>query len=58
MASERIEHHLKALIEEMQRAGRDEAEIVRAVEAASEPSGQSRRRARKSSPWRVLSALR
>jgi hypothetical protein len=58
MASERNEHHLLALIEEMQRAGHDEAEIVRAVEAASDPSGRPRRRASKNSPWRIIAALR
>jgi hypothetical protein len=58
MASERNEHHLLALIEEMQRAGRDEAEIVRAVETASDPSGRPRRQARKSRPWRLITALR
>jgi hypothetical protein len=58
MASERNEYHLLALIEEMQRAGHDEAAIVRAVEAASDPSGRPSRRTGKTSPWRVVSALR
>jgi hypothetical protein len=58
MASERNEYHLLALIEEMQRAGHDEAEIVRAVEAASDPSGRPRHPAGKNSPWRLISALR
>jgi len=59
MASERNEHHLLALIEKMQRAGHDEAEIVRAVETASDPSGRPRRRSGHTSPWRViLTALR
>jgi hypothetical protein len=54
MASERNEQHLLVLIEEMQRAGHDEAEIVRAVETASDPCGRTPRPARKNSPWRVL----
>jgi len=58
MASERNEYHLLALIEEMQRAGHDEAEIVLVVETASDPARRPRRRAGKNSPWRVLSALR
>jgi hypothetical protein len=51
MASERTEHQLLALIEKMQRAGHDEAAIVRAVEEARDPAGRPQRRpARKS--WR------
>lgn len=48
MASERNEHQLLALIEKMQRAGHDEAAIVRAVEDAS--GRPERRPARKN--WR------
>lgn len=44
MASERTEHQLLALIEKMQRAGHDEAAIVRAVEDAQDPAGRVRRR--------------
>ncbi len=51
MASERNEHQLLALIEKMQRAGNDEAAIVRAVEDARNPAGRpQRRQARKN--WR------
>ena len=58
MASEQNERHLLALIEAMQRAGHEEAEIVRAVETASDPSGRPRRPARRNSAWRVITALR
>ena len=58
MASERNEYQLLALIEELQRTGHDEAEIVRAVETASDPAGRPRRRLGKNGPWRVLTALR
>jgi hypothetical protein len=44
MASERNEHQLLALIEKMQRAGNDEAAIVRAVEDARNPAGRPQRR--------------
>jgi hypothetical protein len=58
MASERNEYQLLALIEEMQRAGHDEAEIIRVVETASDPGDRRRRGAGKNSPWRIISALR
>jgi type VI protein secretion system component VasA len=58
MASERNEHHLLALIEEMQRAGHDEAEIVRAVEDASDPAASQRRRTGRNGAWRLIAALR
>ena len=51
MASERNQHQLLALIEKMQRAGHDEATIVRAVEDAHDPARRPQRRpARKN--WR------
>jgi hypothetical protein len=57
MASERVKHQLLVMIEKMQREGRDEAEIVRAVEdARGEPTGREPRplkRAVRLGRWRV-----
>ena len=59
MASERNEHQLLALIEKLQRAGHDEAAIVRAVEDARDPSGRPQRRpARKNWRGRILATQR
>ena len=44
MASDRHDHHLRVMIENMQRGGHDEAEIVRAVEDASGKSTRPERR--------------
>ena len=52
MASERNKHQLLALIEEMQRAGHDEAAIARAVEEARDPAGRPKRRPTRKN-WRA-----
>jgi hypothetical protein len=41
MTSDRIRHHMLGMIETMQREGRDEAEIVRAVEGARGESNRT-----------------
>jgi hypothetical protein len=59
MASERSQQQLLALIEKMQRAGHDEAAIVRAVEDARDPSGRPQRRpARKNWRGRIIATQR
>jgi hypothetical protein len=57
MASDRVKNHLLVMIENMQREGRDEAEIARAIkEARGESTRPERRPLRKAvqlGRWRV-----
>ena len=57
MTSDRIRHHVLAMIETMQREGRDEAEIVHAVDDAlgesNRPERRSLRKAVRLGRWRV-----